>query len=198
GVEQAQGRLEHRRVLDGVEGHLLHQLLELFGQGGLAAADRTEQVEDLLLLLEALGGMAEEGDDLFDAVLHAVEVGESRVATDDLVGKDPRQAWIGGGVDQLRFTDGHQHALGGAGVGARVLLAQIQVFLQGEFFLAFRFEALLEVAEDAHVSPRSSHGAGAARSCGCWTPAEASVRSNPPEPKVAYAGSRWSGSSFFR
>src|SRR5690606_8736494 len=119
-------------------------------------------------------------------------------AANDLVGKDARQAGIGGGVDQLGFADGQQHAFGGAGVGARVALAQVQVFLQRKFFLASGFEPLLEVAENAQLTPRPSHGARVARSCGCWSPADNSIRTKPPEPKAAFAGSRWTGSSFFR
>jgi hypothetical protein len=42
-------------------------LLELLGERGLAAAHRAEQVEDLLLLLQALGGVAEVGHDVLDA-----------------------------------------------------------------------------------------------------------------------------------
>jgi hypothetical protein len=81
GVEQAQRRLVHRRALDGVEGHLLHQLLEALGDRALAAAHRAQQVEDLLLLLQPLRGMAEVGHHLLDGVFHAVELGEGRVAS---------------------------------------------------------------------------------------------------------------------
>ena len=88
GVEQPQRRFEHRRALDGVEGHLLHQLLELFGQRGFTATHRTQQVEDLLLLLQTLCGVAEVGDDLVDALFHAMEVGEGRITADHLVGED--------------------------------------------------------------------------------------------------------------
>ncbi|MNM93695.1 hypothetical protein D3C81_1060760 [compost metagenome] len=149
-VEQAERRLEHRRALDGVEGDVLHQVLELLGQRRLAAADRAEQVEDLLLLFQALGGMAEVGDDLVDAVFHAVEVGERRITADHLVGEDPRQPRIAGRIHQLRLTDGLEHALGGAGVGQRILLAQVEILLQGVFLLARGFVALLEMAENAH------------------------------------------------
>ncbi|MNQ20935.1 hypothetical protein D3C85_340340 [compost metagenome] len=90
-VEQPQRRFEHRRALDRIEGHFFHQVLEFFRQRRLAAANRAEQVEDLLLLLQALGGVAEVGDDLVDALFHAVEVGEGRIAADHLVGEDPRQ-----------------------------------------------------------------------------------------------------------
>ena len=59
GVEQAERRLVHRRALDRVERHLLHQLLQALGDRALAAADRAEQVEDLLLFFQALRGVAE-------------------------------------------------------------------------------------------------------------------------------------------
>ncbi|MNM69603.1 hypothetical protein D3C81_812020 [compost metagenome] len=90
GVEQPQRRFEYRRTLDGIEGHLLHQLLEFLRQGRFTAAHRAEQIKDLFLLFEPLGRMTEEGDDLVDAFFHSMEVGEGWVATDHLVREDPR------------------------------------------------------------------------------------------------------------
>jgi hypothetical protein len=52
GVEQAQRRLVHRRALERVERHLLHQVFEALGDRALAAAHRAQQVEDLLALLQ--------------------------------------------------------------------------------------------------------------------------------------------------
>ncbi|KAF1056019.1 MAG: hypothetical protein GAK44_00313 [Pseudomonas delhiensis] len=149
-VEQPEGRFEDRRALDGVERDFFDQLLELLGQRRLAAAHRAQQVDDLFLLFQALGGVAEEGDDLVDALFHAMEVGERRVTANDLVGENTRQPWIGGGVQQLRLADGHQHALCGTGVGGLVLLADVQVLLKGVFLLTGRFEAFLEVTENTH------------------------------------------------
>ena len=60
----------------------LHHRLQALGDRRLAAADGTQQVEDLLLFLEALRGMLEERDDLLDRVLHAVELLERRIAPD--------------------------------------------------------------------------------------------------------------------
>ncbi|MCY1349104.1 hypothetical protein D9M69_352770 [compost metagenome] len=149
-VEQPERRFEHRRALDHVERHLFHQLLELFRQRRLAAADRAEQVKDLFLLFEPLCRVAEERHDLVDAFFHSMEVGEGWVATDHLVGKDPRQTRIGGRIKQLGFANGDQHALGSRRVGGFVLLADIQILLKGVFLLAGRFEAFLEVTENAH------------------------------------------------
>ncbi|MNG94455.1 hypothetical protein D3C79_534670 [compost metagenome] len=95
GVEQAQGRLEYRRALDGVERYLFHQLLEFFGQRRFTAAHRAQQIEDLFLFLQALGGVAEVGHDLVDALFHAMEVGKGRIAADNLVGEDSRQSGVG-------------------------------------------------------------------------------------------------------
>src|SRR5207244_9939099 len=39
-VEEPQGRFVHRRALECIEGHLLHQLLEPLGNGRLATPDR--------------------------------------------------------------------------------------------------------------------------------------------------------------
>ncbi len=87
GVEQTQRRLENRRTLDRVEGHLLDQLFQLFGQGRFTATDRAQQIEDLFLLFQALSGMAEIRHDLVDAFFHPVEVLKGRIAADHLVGK---------------------------------------------------------------------------------------------------------------
>ncbi len=148
--EQAKRRLVHRRPLDGIERHLFHQQLEPLGQRRLAATHRPQQVENLLLLLEALGGVAEVGHDLLDGLLHAMEFTERRVAAYHLVGKDPRQPRVLGGVDHLGFTDGLQHALWRTGVDGRVLTAEFQIFLQGHFFLLDASEAVLHMVEDAH------------------------------------------------
>ncbi|MNP15949.1 hypothetical protein D3C76_1083240 [compost metagenome] len=91
-VEQAQWRFENRRTLDGIEGHLLHQLLQFLGQRRFAAAYRTEQVEDLFLLFQALCGVAEIRHDLVDAFFHAVEVFKGRIAANHLVREDPRKS----------------------------------------------------------------------------------------------------------
>jgi hypothetical protein len=67
-IEQAERRLVHRRTLDRVERHLLHQRLQALGDRTLAAADRAEQVEDLLLFLEPLRRVAEVAHHLLDGV----------------------------------------------------------------------------------------------------------------------------------
>ncbi len=130
-IEQAERRFVYRRALDGVERHLLDQQLEPFGQRGLAAAHRAEQVEDLLLFLQALRRVAEVGDDVLDDLFHAVELAEGRVDLQHLVGEQARQARIAAGIEQLRLADGKQHALGNAGIGRLVVAAQLEVFLQG-------------------------------------------------------------------
>ena len=93
-VEEPERGFVHGRILDGIEGDLLHQVLELLRKRGLAAADRAEQVQDLFLFLEALGGVAEVGDDVFDRFFHAVELGELRVALDNFVLEDAGEAWM--------------------------------------------------------------------------------------------------------
>ncbi len=156
GVEQAERRLVHRRALDGVERHLLHELLEPLGDRALAAADGAEQIEDLLLLLEPLRGVAEVRDDLLDRVFHAVELGEGRIELDHLVGEQPRQPRVAARVDRLRRADGFEHALGGGGVGEAVALALGEVLLEGEFFLAGALVARGEAADDIHADLRVS------------------------------------------
>jgi hypothetical protein len=105
-IEQAERRLVHRRTLDRVERHLLHQRLQALGDRALAAAHRAQQVEDLLLFFEPLRGMAEVAHHLFDGVFHAVELGEGRIDLDHLVGEQARQPRVVAGVHRLRLADG--------------------------------------------------------------------------------------------
>src|SRR5690606_6460459 len=86
-------------------------------------------------------------------------------------------------------TDRQQHALGGAGVGAGVLLAELEVLLQGIFFLPGGFEPPLEMAENRHRSPRSLRCPGRPR---CAVPAIASVsahvKTDPARPRSRFPG----------
>jgi hypothetical protein len=66
--------------------------------------------------------MAEVGHHLLDDFFRAVELAEGRIDLDDLVGKDARQPRVVARVDQRRFADGGQHALGSAGIGQPVFL----------------------------------------------------------------------------
>ncbi len=78
GREQSQRRFVDRRPFERVDRTQFHDRLQALGDRRLAAADGTQQVEDLLLLLEALRRVLEEGHDLLDRVLHAVELAEVR------------------------------------------------------------------------------------------------------------------------
>ena len=127
GIEQAERALEDRaELLAGLE-HVdrvdLHERLQALGEGGLAASDRPEQVEDLLALLEPLGGVAEEADDPLDRLLHAVELGEGGIAPDRPVHEDPPEARIPRGVDHLGLADRGEDALRGSRIEHRVLAA---------------------------------------------------------------------------
>ena len=113
----------------------LHQRFQPLGDRRLAAADRTQQIEDLLLLLQPLRRVLEERDDLLDRVLHAVELAEGRIAPDDAVAEDAREARVVARVDELGLADGGQHALGGGRVGRRIPLAQLEVFLEAHFLV---------------------------------------------------------------
>jgi hypothetical protein len=114
---------------------MFHQRLELFGDRRFAAANRAQQVQDLLAFFQALGGVAEVGDDLLDHFLGAVELAEGRIYLDDLVGKDARQPRVVAGIDQGGLADGGQHALGSAGIGQGIFLAQLKIFLHGHILL---------------------------------------------------------------
>ena len=110
GIEQAERRLEHRaQLVSGLE-HVdrmgFHQLLQPFGERRLAAADRSEQIEDLLALFETLRGVPEEADDALDRIFHSVEAGECRIQPNRPVQKNTAKAWVLGRVDHLRLADG--------------------------------------------------------------------------------------------
>ena len=126
-IEQAERAFEHRAELvaglQHVDGMDLHQRLQPLGERGLAAADRAQQVEDLLALLEALRGVAEEADDPLDRLFHAVEFGERRIDPDGAVHEDAAEARVLRGVDHLRLADRGQQALGRGRVHHRIVAA---------------------------------------------------------------------------
>ncbi len=77
----------------------------------LAAADRSQQIEDLLALLEALRGRAEVADDALDRLFQAVEVLEGGIDLHRAVHEDTAESRVLGGVDLVRLADGDDHAL---------------------------------------------------------------------------------------
>ena len=84
-----------------VDRAFLHQLLQPFGERRFAAADRPEQIEDLLALLQALRGVTEIADDALDGLFEAVELLERRVDLDGAVHEDPAEPLVGRRVDDL-------------------------------------------------------------------------------------------------
>ncbi len=74
--------------------------------------------------------MLEERDDLIDRVLHPVELAKRGIAPDDPVTEDPPEVLIVASVDELRFTDSREHALGSRCIGRRVLFAQLEIILE--------------------------------------------------------------------
>ena len=146
--------------MQGIDWVFLHQRFEFLGQRRLAAADGAEQVEDLFLFFEPLRGMLEERDDFLDGFLHAIEIFEGRIDAQHLVGEQARQLRVLTGVDQCRFTDRAQHALGRRGVGRRVLATQRQIIDEREFFLDSRGIAMHVVIEDAHAALLLAHDWG--------------------------------------
>src|SRR5262249_32159219 len=102
GVEQAERAFEYRTQfiagLQHVDGLHFHQRFQPLGKRRLAAADRAEQVEDLLALFETLRCVAEETNDALDRFLHSVEAGERRIGTDRAIQKDTAKAWVLGRV----------------------------------------------------------------------------------------------------
>ena len=89
-IEEAERRLIDGRTLQRIERNALHELLQSFGDRRLAAAHRTQQIQDLLLLFETLCRVPEVRHDVLDHLLHSVEFTERRIHLDDLVRKHTR------------------------------------------------------------------------------------------------------------
>jgi hypothetical protein len=134
GFEQAEGGFEDGADLVAGPQHVdrldFHQLLQDFRDGGLAAAHGAEQVEDLLALLQTLGGVAEEADDPLDRLFHAVQLGESGVALDGAVEEDASETLILAGVHQFRFADGRNHPFSGCRPHHRIVATPQQIILK--------------------------------------------------------------------
>ncbi len=115
GAEQAERALEHRADLiaglQDIDWPLLHHFFETFGERGFAAADRSEQIENLPLLFQTLRGMFEITDDPLDRVFHAVEAFEGFVALDSAIEEDSAEPRVLGRIEQLLLTDGGDHPL---------------------------------------------------------------------------------------
>ena len=155
-IEQSERRLEDRadllaRIQD-IDRLLFHQLLQPLGQGRFTAADRAQQVEDLLALLQPLCGMAEVADDPLDRRLQAIKFAESGVTFDGPVHEDPAKSRISRCVDQLGLADCGDDPLGRARVHQGVVAAAEKVVLEAQFLLLPMSIDLREGIEDIHVS----------------------------------------------
>ena len=129
-AEEAERRFEHRADLVAGGEHIdrlgLHQRLEALGERGLAAADRTQKVEDLLALLEPLRGMLEIAHDPLDRLLHAEEAGQRGIELDRAVEENAAEARVFGGVDDDRLADRGDHPLGRGRRHARIVAATFE------------------------------------------------------------------------
>src|SRR5579864_6273964 len=108
-AEESKGGFEYRTdvvaSLENIDGKFFHQVLQPFGERGLAAADRTEQVKYLPPFLEPLRRMFEIADDALDRVLHSEEPVEGAVDLDRTVVENTAEAGILRGVDELGLSD---------------------------------------------------------------------------------------------
>ena len=68
-----------------IDGHALHQRFQPFSQRRFTTAHRPQQIEDLFLLFQPLGGMLEVGNDLLNGVFHTVKLFKCRIACDNPV-----------------------------------------------------------------------------------------------------------------
>ena len=139
GMEKAERRFKNRTDLvadlQRVDRTLFHQLLQPFGEGGFAAADRAEQVEDLLAFLEPLRGIAEIAGDPLDRVFHAVEIGEGGIDLDRPVRENAAEPLVLAGVDQVRLADRLDHPFGRRGIHRLVLAAGEEILLEAHLLL---------------------------------------------------------------
>ena len=146
---------------DQVARDTVHQRLQPLGEGGLAAADRTQEIEDLLAFLQPLRGMPEEADDTLDRLFHAVEFAEGRVCANGAIHKDPAEARILRGIHHLRLADRGEQTLGRGGIHHRVAAASFEIFGQRHLGFAVRLEALgvtgEQIIDHWHLS---LHGTG--------------------------------------
>src|SRR5260370_33482311 len=108
-IEQAEGALEDRADLvpglQHIDGMDLHQGLDSLGKRRLAAANRSQQVQYLLALLQTLGGVPKEANDALDRVFHAVEPREGGIGAYRPVQKNTAKAGVLGRINHLRLTD---------------------------------------------------------------------------------------------
>ncbi|MCY1560222.1 hypothetical protein D9M68_973370 [compost metagenome] len=56
------------------------------------------------------------------------------------------------GVQQFRFADGHEHALGRGGVGEWIVLAGVEVFLDRQLVFTRLFVACQEMTDNIHTT----------------------------------------------
>ena len=88
-IEQAQRVIVDRTAFavgaQHIDGHALHQRFQPFSQRRFTTAHRPQQIEDLFLLFQPLGGMLEIGNDLLNGVFHTVKLFKGRIACDDPV-----------------------------------------------------------------------------------------------------------------
>ena len=161
-----------------------HQRLQPLGERRFAAADRTEQIEDLLALFEALRGVAEEPDDALDGFFHAVESGEGRIGAHGPVQKNTAKAWVLGRVNHLWLTDRSKQPLGRIGISHRVSSTRFQIFRHRHVGLASSLVGPSErIEQRIVVHDPSPHMVN------CWT------RCKVPLPQSAPASDRESASA---
>ena len=86
-----------------------HQLLEAFGEGRFAAANRAQQIKNLFSFFETLGGVLEVADDPFDRFFHTEEILKGRINLDCAIEVDFCQPGIRAGIDDFRLADCRYH-----------------------------------------------------------------------------------------
>ena len=157
-AEEAKRRFEHRAHFVAGGEHVdrlgLHQRLKALGERGLSAADRAEQIEDLLALLQPLRGVLEIAHHALDRVLHAEEPGKGGKELDRAVEENAAETLVLGRVDDDRLADGGDHAFGGARRHAGIVAAPLEKVGQAHRLAPLARIGRREQTEDVRASAR--------------------------------------------
>ena len=124
----------------------LYQRLEALGERRLAAADRPEEIENLLALLEPLRCVLEIAHDTLNRLFHAEEAGHGGIDLDGAVEEDAAKARVLGRVDDHGISNRRDHAFGRRRRHPRIVAATLEKVVQ-----AHRLAPLARVGRREHA-----------------------------------------------
>ena len=98
--------------------------------------------------------MAEEADDPFDRLLHAIEFGEGRISPDRPVHENAAETRVSRRIDKFGLADRHQNTFCCACVGFGLVTAEFEIGLERHLARLPLPVKLDEVSEDVGVRHR--------------------------------------------